>query len=492
MPTKYDATTDPKIVAVPKGYKGLYAFHKYWGKKPHEPIAYTIEQLSEPGQIVVDPFVGSGTIGREALLQHRRFIGSDINPVAVELTRLLTHPPKSSIIKEAVLEIQHRVMDKILESYATETDGEYASHYLWNQSDLLSVWVLSGRRRVEMCPTQHDCALSISFGGYETKWVRPPNFFSNPRISTNTSLGVNDLLTGRAQRNIDILIDAIKAQPKDVQSALMLCLTAASGQMSKMVFAVTNRGKTTGKVSHRVEVGSWVIGYWRPKIHFEVNAWNCFQRRTSKLCNAIADGDPLSNTIASQDPLDVISERSQAAVVLDDAVETLKGIPDGVVDLVITDPPHGDRIPYLELSEFWNSLLGAHVDFANEIVISDASDREKNHDNYVGSIQDFVDQIPRVLTPRGCFVLMFNARQAETWAGLDTLRPTSGKAKTSIKYIGYFPCTYSAQSVVQDNRRGSLNTDYAMVFAKSASDWNDKLAALSKIPGWCCSFPNDF
>ena len=492
MPTKHNSLMDPKIVAAPQGYKGLYAFHKYWGKKPHEPIAYAIEQLSEPGQIVVDPFVGSGTIGREALLQSRRFIGSDINPVAVELTGLLTHPPNSGIIKESVLEIQHQAMDKILESYATETDGEYASHYLWDQSELLNVWAISGRRKVERCPTKHDYALSMSFGGYETKRVRPPTFFFNTRISTHTAMGINDLLTSRAQRNIDILIDAIKAQPKDAQSALMLCLTAASGQMSKMVFAVTNRGKTIGKVSNKVEVGSWVIGYWRPKIHFEVNVWNCFQRRTSKLCNAIANGDPLSTTVASQDPLDVIYGQSQAAVVLDDAVKTLKGIPDGTVDLVITDPPHGDRIPYLELSEFWNSLLGARVDFASEIVISNAPDRQKNHDNYVGSIQDFVDQIPRVLTPEGYFVLMFNVRQAEIWAGLDALRPTSRKSKTSIKYIGYFPCTYSAKSVVQDNRRGSLNTDYAMVFAKSASGWSDKLAALAKIPGWCCSFPNDF
>lgn len=492
MPTEHYASSDPEIVAVPQGYKGLYAFHKYWGKKPHEPIAYIIEQLSEPGQIVVDPFVGSGTVGREALLQSRRFIGSDINPVAVDLTRLLTHPPNSSIIRESVLEIQHRVMDKILESYATEREGEYASHYLWSQSELLNVWVLSGRRRVERIPTQRDYALSMSFGGYQTKRVRPPKFFFNPRISANTSMGVNDLLTGRAQRNIDLLIDAIQAQPKAVQSALMLCLTAASGQMSKMVFAVTNRGKTNGKVSHRIEVGSWVIGYWRPKIHFEVNVWNCFQRRASKLCNAIANGDPLSTTIASQEPLDVISGRSQVAVVLEDAVETIQGIPDGTVNLVITDPPHGDRIPYLELSEFWNSLLGARADFTKEIVISNALDRQKNHDNYVGSIRDFVDQVPKVLTPQGYFVLMFNSRQAEIWASLEALRPTSGKAKASIQYLGYFPCTYSARSVVQDNRRGSLNTDYAMVFAKSASGWNDKLAALSKIPGWCCSFPKDF
>ena len=46
-----------------------------------------------------------------------------------------------------------------------------------------------------------------------------------------------------------------------------------------MVFAVTGRGKTKGKSADKVEVGSWVIGYWRPPLHFEVNVWNCFENR---------------------------------------------------------------------------------------------------------------------------------------------------------------------------------------------------------------------
>ena len=65
----------------PSGYTGFYRFHKYWGGNPHEPLAYIIEQLTSPGDIVLDPFCGSGTAGREGLLRSRRFIGFDINPV---------------------------------------------------------------------------------------------------------------------------------------------------------------------------------------------------------------------------------------------------------------------------------------------------------------------------------------------------------------------------------------------------------------------------
>ena len=480
-------------VATPGGYKGLYAFHKYWGKKPREPIAYVINLLTKPGQVIVDPFVGSGTTGREALLQSRRFIGSDINPIAVELTRLLAQPPDIRNIKRAALEIQHQVRDKILESYVVEKPEDHASHYLWKQDQLLKVWVLSGRRRLEREPTQNDYALSEYYSGYRSVKMRPPQFFSNSRINTHASMGISDILTGRAQRNIDLLVNAIEVCTVDTQNALMLCLTAASGQMSKMVFAVTGRGKTTGRVSQKVEVGSWVIGYWRPSLHFEVNVWNCFQRRITKLCNALATGDPLSQTVVSRDTVDVLAGRAQACIVAGDCREMLDSIPDETVDLLITDPPHSDRIPYLELSEFWNSILGLSVNFEDEIVISNAQERPKKPGTYSASIREFLDHIPRVLAPQGYFVLIFNARQIDRWSALDDLKLTLGNGnRVPLSYLGYFPCVYSAKSVVQDNRQGSLRTDYAMVFGRSNGNHAQKLSGLVRIPNWCSDFPDKF
>ena len=44
----------------PETYKGLAAFHKYWGKKPTESVSYLIENLASDGEWVMDPFLGSG------------------------------------------------------------------------------------------------------------------------------------------------------------------------------------------------------------------------------------------------------------------------------------------------------------------------------------------------------------------------------------------------------------------------------------------------
>ena len=52
-----------------------------------EPVRHWIRQVSEPGELIVDPFLGSGTTAVAAIMEGRRFIGCDIDPGCVETTR---------------------------------------------------------------------------------------------------------------------------------------------------------------------------------------------------------------------------------------------------------------------------------------------------------------------------------------------------------------------------------------------------------------------
>jgi hypothetical protein len=214
---------------------------------------------------------------------------------------------------------------------------------------------------------------------------------------------LDDLLTGRAQRNIDLLIQAIDECNEDVALALKLCLTAASDQMTRMVFAVTGRGKTTGKVSTKTEVGSWVIGFWRPQLHFDVIVWNCFNLRASALIEAIKDGDPLAAIRLWESIEDVVNGNMDGVLVRGDARRLLDSVPDESVDLIVTDPPHGDRLPYLELSELWNSILGFAPDFDREIVISNAKERGKTPLAYQEDVRGFITALARVQAPGSGF-----------------------------------------------------------------------------------------
>jgi DNA methylase len=60
----------------------LHSLHPYPAKFVPALPRRVIAALTEPGDLVLDPFAGSGTALVEALLQGRRAVGGDLNPVA--------------------------------------------------------------------------------------------------------------------------------------------------------------------------------------------------------------------------------------------------------------------------------------------------------------------------------------------------------------------------------------------------------------------------
>ncbi len=65
-------------------------FHAFAAKFPPQLPRTLIENLTDEGDIVLDPMVGSGTAIVEALLLGRHAIGFDIDPLAVHLSRIKT------------------------------------------------------------------------------------------------------------------------------------------------------------------------------------------------------------------------------------------------------------------------------------------------------------------------------------------------------------------------------------------------------------------
>ncbi len=76
----------PDILRVPIGDKPVFADGAYVNPtaKPVELYEVLIRNSSEKGDLVLDPFCGSGTIGRACKKTGRRFIGFDIDEKQVE------------------------------------------------------------------------------------------------------------------------------------------------------------------------------------------------------------------------------------------------------------------------------------------------------------------------------------------------------------------------------------------------------------------------
>jgi hypothetical protein len=74
---------DTLIAAESAGEKGL-ADHPW--QQAEGPIRELIRMLTLPGELVCDPFLGSGTTAAAAIAEHRRFVGSDIDAGGVAMT----------------------------------------------------------------------------------------------------------------------------------------------------------------------------------------------------------------------------------------------------------------------------------------------------------------------------------------------------------------------------------------------------------------------
>lgn len=469
----------------PEGYKGLAGFHKYWGKKPTEAWRFLIEQLTTPGEVVLDPFLGSGLIARECADLGRRFIGFDVNPISIELTELYLNPPNYRELKLAIDQLKKTARCEI-ESFYLLPDGRIASHLLWERGEITNVWVKIGRKREVVTPTIEIRKQFEASSGYISKNIRDFQLFDNSRINAKKDIKIDDLFADRALKAIDILLDHIRTYQGNTRRALELILTASLGQMSRMVFAVTNRGKTKGENTDNIEVGSWVIGYWRPEQHFEVNAWNCFENKAAKLLKAIGSIGHTDRIQIAETFEHFQETRKDVYLRIGDSESLLREMPGNSVKVVLTDPPHGDRIPYLELSEMWNSVLGFKPSFEDELVVSNAKLRGKGIPEYNKKFSAIFHDCARVLVTGGVLAVMFNARSSEHWTSLHALEEASG-----LEYIGCYPMEYSAGSVVQDNRKGGLKADYVLLYGKQTPlRLRENITkAFSAIAKWSTNYP---
>jgi site-specific DNA-methyltransferase (adenine-specific) len=71
----------PDIISCPRIFRG------YPTEKPVSVSEILIRQSSQPGECIADPFMGSGSVGLAALKQQCEFIGNDISPEAIEISR---------------------------------------------------------------------------------------------------------------------------------------------------------------------------------------------------------------------------------------------------------------------------------------------------------------------------------------------------------------------------------------------------------------------
>ncbi|WP_084605114.1 DNA methyltransferase [Desulfonatronum thioautotrophicum] len=120
-------------------------FHSFPAKFPPQLPRLFVSELTAPGDIVLDPMMGSGTTLLEAFLLGRRPVGFDVDPLAL----LLAKTKMTSLDKDRIAKLGRKIVDQALQAVAiqsTELEEELNQRWDEKSKEFLEYWFAPSSR----------------------------------------------------------------------------------------------------------------------------------------------------------------------------------------------------------------------------------------------------------------------------------------------------------------------------------------------------------
>jgi len=436
-------------VAAGKG-SPFYRAHTYHTKVPPQGIEPFICHYTRPGDVVLDPFCGSGMTGIAALTSGRRAILNDLSPAAAFIAHHHCSPIDIDEFVSAAKLVVSAAKKRVGAIYQTAcgkcgSDAEIiftvwgdlfgcpqceAALSLWRDGLDRELRVLRElvcpncdtsfpKRRLkklghepvlvhakcpdcgrqEQLPSQEDLSKidEISSGNsLKRLWYpRDPIGKDNDelkRVLRSGVTSVDKLFTARNLLALSTLYREIaEIEPVSLRQKLLFAFTAS----------IPRTSRTNKYIPHLHIAPGPILGtMYLPGFYPELNVFRHFENKVRDIARAMR---------ALPSDIDV----EQALRVQAGAATNLSNVPDASIDYVFTDPPFGSNISYSDVNYLWECWLGCTTDRGHEAVVSRA--QEKSVDDYGNLMCDSFREIHRVLKPGRWMTLVFHNTSADVW-----------------------------------------------------------------------------
>ena len=406
----------------------MYKAMKYWGKKPHNIWQEFIECYCPENGVVLDPFVGSGVAAFESVVSNRRAIAFDINPMSSFFVEVSTSSFESEQFSLSANEIIDEIRnDPIYQQHYTKTNSDkmyLIYNYIWKDG---AVWKINAKDEednpVLFYPSEEDQYNARSMENLTIPFWYPQDLFpTTPSINGNfiRGIGGNNFSFLWTKRNLYVLsyiFEKIQKKPQNVQLPLLYAFVHTLHLVSKMVVSRQERG-------NRAFSGSWGrADYMIRNRRMEQNPLLVFERAcfdkqgvVSALTNA---NERLSTPVRINEVKrgNGIKSKAQINYGKIDVADLLDFIPEKSVDFVITDPPYGGLVQYLDLSLVWLVWLQKYdekytPDLSSEITVKGGT---VSRGIYKRRLQNAFVNIHKVLKDDGYLVITFHNKEMQEW-----------------------------------------------------------------------------
>ena len=453
---------DINYALVAKTHTPMYLMHKYWARKPHNVVSEYIKAYTKEGDIVLDPFSGSGVTAIEAIKAERKAIAIDLNPISAFMTRCTAMPVDLKKFEEAFKKIETEikpVADDLYETICPKCNAKSKivgmAYENGNPFEMVYECPLCGKERDKI--TDFDIKKIREIGKIEIKeWYPTKRFYYNGNgfMKKEKSESVDNLFTKRNLIMLSKIIAIIeKVEDNKIKEMLKLVFTSALPQASIMMPYVK---ESIGKICK----GWTVHSFWIPPKHWELNVPAYFRLRFNEILRGKQESNNLIQNYKEAKKFSELNDGANIFIKTHNALEIKDIVPENSVDYVFTDPPYGGAIQYFELSTLWASWLKMDLDYNDEITINPK--QNKDFEYYHKMLRASFKEIYRILKPGKYVTVTFHSTDIKVWNSIIKAVVMVGFELEKIIYQP--PAMPSAKGQLQPY--GSAVGDYYIRFRK--------------------------
>ena len=447
----FDPARLPEEVAV-KRSDPVYNAHAYLTKVPVTAIEPFIEAFTEPGDVVLDMFGGSGMTGVAAALHGRRGEVRDISALGQHIGSNYVNLVDEQEFRAAARQVIAGAVARLGDVYAARCDGcgetatltrtvwsvVYECRHCRSPINYFEAFqATDGWRKAAMkCP---GCDEPFSTRGSRrlleepvldtvscacSKTLRDQAHVGPLRVASLEGLSYPDVAIGEhrqmfqasALRKHGLLTTASFFSTRNL--AVLAALSERIEQVDdeslrkKLLFAFTAvlaRASKRYQWNPKRPLNAANQNYYIAPVFYEWNVYELFERKVTAVLHSDAYIRGRMAELGVQEFGEVNYETGSA-----DAI----ALPDQSVDYVFTDPPFGSNIFYSDMNLFQEAWLGRFTNDEHEAVVDRSGNGKKRRtaQRYERLITDALKEANRVLKPNGWLSLVFSNSSGEMWA----------------------------------------------------------------------------
>jgi len=460
--------------------------HIWWAKKPGNVIEKLIRCFTQPNDIVLDPFSGSGTVLEETIKLNRRCLAFDINPLSIFIMNNLVSKKNwqdigkkfnfimEKLKKDSNLPKFSKIFD-LYKSYCPKCKEIGRIHYIvWQDETPTSIRMecINHGMLTKEVVDDFDLKLieKIETIEYESK-LKNIKFIKNSRINISRDMYLTDFFTKRNFIALSLFLEQIEILDNSPEKDFL-----------KFIMSSTLR-KTSNLIGTK---GGLSVGFWIPKKNRkENNVFLQLEKTKNKIFKQIEYLSLLSHHDGIAKDFTAL-KNNKSIFIKKHNVEKLEEIMEKEsIDLIITDPPYADEVPYLELSQLWNSFLNfqiSDIDYRQEIILTNSPERPNKKAGTQTGINDYFlglkkafSQMYEVLKKDHFACVWFHEAELKIWNIL-----IQAALQAGFHYLDQINVSTSVRSLKPKFSPKHSLTGHVLIFFVKL----EKKPKLSKKPLW--------